>query len=348
MSSDVKADGRVKSRVANYVGFFEKDSSKDSKAHQDNRLENYTDVINGYYDGATELYEYGWAQSFHFSRFYKGEGFYQSLARHEHYLASQMTLRPGMRVLDVGCGVGGPAREIARFSDVHIVGLNNNDFQIGRARKYTARAGLSNQVEFVKGDFTKLSEQFGENSFDAVYAIEATVHAPTFESVYGEIFKVLKPGGVFGVYEWVMTDAWDPSNPQHKAIAHGIEIGDGIPEMRTTKDARNALRTVGFEIEQEDDLAEREDEIPWYYPLEGDFSKAQTIGDYLTVFRTTKFGMWTTSTAVWILETVGLVPKGTWEVGETLKTAAAALVEGGRTKLFTPMLLFVCRKPQSS
>jgi sterol 24-C-methyltransferase len=121
----------------------------------------------GYYDGATELYEYGWAQSFHFSRFYKGEAFIASLARHEHYLSAQMGLRPGMRVLDVGCGVGGPAREIARFSDVNIVGLNNNDFQIQRARKYTKKAGLEKQVSFAKGDFMKLSEQFGENSFDA-------------------------------------------------------------------------------------------------------------------------------------------------------------------------------------
>ena len=121
----------------------------------------------GYYDGATELYEYGWAQSFHFSRFYKGEAFAASLARHEHYLAAQMNLRPGMRVLDVGCGVGGPAREIARFADVNVVGLNNNDFQLQRAKKYTARAGLSNQVTFVKGDFMKLVDQFGENAFDA-------------------------------------------------------------------------------------------------------------------------------------------------------------------------------------
>ena len=89
------------------------------------------------------------------------------LARHEHYLAAQMGLKPGMRVLDVGCGVGGPAREIARFADVHITGVNNNDFQIGRARKYTAKAGLSDNLQFVKGDFTKLSEQFGEGSFDA-------------------------------------------------------------------------------------------------------------------------------------------------------------------------------------
>ena len=174
-------------------------------------------LLKGYYDGATELYEYGWSQSFHFSRFYKGEAFLASLARHEHYLAAQMNLRPGMRVLDVGCGVGGPAREIAQFTDAQVIGLNNNDFQIHRARKYTKTAGLENQVTFVKGDFMKLSEQFGEGYFDAgifnllsetsvilitffffvlVYAIEATVHAPTWEGVYGEIFKVLKPGGI--------------------------------------------------------------------------------------------------------------------------------------------------------
>lgn len=107
-----------------------------------------------------------------------------------------MGLKPGMRVLDVGCGVGGPAREIARFSGAHVTGVNNNQFQVNRATKYTAKAGLSDQVDFVKGDFMSLSELFGENSFDAVYAIEATVHAPNFEGIYGEIMKVLKPGGV--------------------------------------------------------------------------------------------------------------------------------------------------------
>lgn len=74
-------------------------------------------------------------------------------------------------MLDVGCGVGGPAREIAQFSDANIIGLNNNEFQIGRAQKYTKKMGLENQVQFVKGDFMKLSEQFGENSFDAGKAL---------------------------------------------------------------------------------------------------------------------------------------------------------------------------------
>jgi sterol 24-C-methyltransferase len=182
------------------------------QTNMDDRNTDYENVVNGYYDGATELYEWGWGTCFHFSRFYKGESFNQSvryyyqcsfaridsilqIARHEHYLAAQMGLKAGMRVLDVGCGIGGPAREIARFADVEIVGLNNNQFQVNRATKYTAKAGLSDRVTFVKGDFMKLVEQFGENSFDAVYAIEATVHAPSFEGVYGEIQKVLKPGG---------------------------------------------------------------------------------------------------------------------------------------------------------
>lgn len=127
----------------------------------------YIYIYTGFYDGATDLYEYGWGPSFHFSRFYKGEEFYASLARHEHYLASQMSLRPGMRVLDVGCGVGGPARQIALFADVQIVGVNNNPFQVGRARRYTQQMGLQGQVEFVTGDFMELVKQFGENSFDA-------------------------------------------------------------------------------------------------------------------------------------------------------------------------------------
>jgi sterol 24-C-methyltransferase len=62
-------------------------------------------------------------------------------------------IQAGMKVLDVGCGIGGPAREIAKFTDAHITGLNNNDYQIERATRYAESEGLSNQLKFVKGDF---------------------------------------------------------------------------------------------------------------------------------------------------------------------------------------------------
>lgn len=71
-----------------------------------------------------------------------------------------MGLRDGMRVLDVGCGVGGPAREIAKFAGVNIVGLNNNDYQIERAERYAANEGLSQQLSFTKGDFMVFAFQF--------------------------------------------------------------------------------------------------------------------------------------------------------------------------------------------
>jgi ubiquinone/menaquinone biosynthesis C-methylase UbiE len=64
-----------------------------------------------------------------------------------------MGLRDNMRVLDVGCGVGGPAREIVKFSGCNVIGLNNNDYQIERATHYAAKQGLSNKLKFTKGDF---------------------------------------------------------------------------------------------------------------------------------------------------------------------------------------------------
>ena len=110
-------------------------------------------TVKSYYNLATDIYEYGWGGCFHFCRFSYGEGFHQAIARHEHYLAHVMGLRDGMKVLDVGCGVGGPAREIVKFSDVNVVGLNNNDYQIDRAIAYTKKEGLSKKLSFVKGDF---------------------------------------------------------------------------------------------------------------------------------------------------------------------------------------------------
>ncbi|KAJ7186960.1 delta-sterol C-methyltransferase [Mycena filopes] len=341
------ADGREPDRVANYTKFWDKDMSRENEEHTENRIHHYKDVVNGFYDGATELYEYGWAQSFHFCRFYKGEAFLAALARHEHYLAAQMGLRPGMRVLDVGCGVGGPARAIARFANVEIVGLNNNAFQVHRAQRYTTQAELGHSVTFECGDFMRLEARFGKNSFDAVYAIEATCHAPTAEGVYGEIFKVLKPGGIFGLYEWCMTDKWDASSPAHAELQHAIELGNGIPEMRTIAATRGALRTVGFEVQHAEDLAARKDTVPWYYPLEGDLRKAQTLWDYLTVVRISPMGRFLTAKAVWVMEVLRMVPRGTYDVGEALRVAALSLVRGGQLKIFTPMYLVISRKPEA-
>ena len=162
-----------------------------------------------------------------------------------------------------------------------------------------------------------------------------------------------------------MTDGWDPSIPEHKSLAHQMELGNGIPEMRPMKMARDALKTVGFEIEHEEDLAARGDAIPWYYPLEGDPRKAQTLWDCVTVLRVSWSGRLVNRSVIRLLEWLGIAPKGTFAVSEKLEDAVASLVAGGQSKvcvclcllthspthplqLFTPMYLVVSRKPRVS
>jgi sterol 24-C-methyltransferase len=296
-----------------------------------------------YYNLATDIYEYGWGQSFHFCRFSHGEPFYQAIARHEHYLAHHIGIKDGMRVLDVGCGVGGPAREIAKFTGAHVTGLNNNDYQIERATHYAAKEGLSDQLDFVKGDFMQMS--FPDNSFDAVYAIEATVHAPSLEGIYSEIFRVLKPGGVFGVYEWLMTDAYDNENIRHREIRLGIEIGDGISNMCKIQEALDAMKTAGFEMILNEDLADRPDALPWYWPIAGELRYMQSMKDLFTVVRMTWWGRALAHRFAGALETIGLAPVGTQKTADSLAVAADSLVAGAKEKLFTPMYLMVARKP---
>jgi len=65
------ADGRQVDRIQNYSGFWQQHAEKDGKVDTSNRLDNYQNVVNGYYDGATSLYEWGWGSCFHFCRFYQ-------------------------------------------------------------------------------------------------------------------------------------------------------------------------------------------------------------------------------------------------------------------------------------
>jgi sterol 24-C-methyltransferase len=69
-------------------------------------------------------------ESFHFAHQLHGETLREAIKRHEHYLALKLGIGKGSKVLDVGCGVGGPLREIAMFSGATVTGLNNNEYQV--------------------------------------------------------------------------------------------------------------------------------------------------------------------------------------------------------------------------
>jgi sterol 24-C-methyltransferase len=265
----------------------------------------------------------------------------ESIRRHEHYLALRLGLKPGDGVLDVGCGIGGPLREIALFSGAHITGLNNNAYQISRAMYHNGRTGrcLDHTTRFVKADFMKMP--FDDKTFDAVYQIDATCHAPDQVGCYKEILRVLKPGQSFAGYEWCATDLYDRSNPQHKSVMAEIELGNGLPDVRTTAETIDALKAAGFEVLEFCDLALTAD-IPWWDPVDPDnWTRLENL-------RTTKVGRMVTHRLVKNLEWLGLAPKGSLEVATMLERAADGLVAGGKLGIFTPLFFFLARKPTAN
>lgn len=295
----------------------------------------YAALVNEFYDLVTDFYEYGWGQSFNFATRFRGETMREAIARGEHGLALCLGLRPGMRALDVGCGVGGPMRSIARFSGAEIVGINNNDYQLRRAETHTRAAGLERLCSLRKGDF--MAMPFASDSFDAAYAIAATCHAPSLEGVYAEVWRMLKPGGHFACVEWCMTERFDPADPSHCRVREGLAAGNGIPSLVGTDEALAAARRAGFAVIEADDLALTGD-VTWYEPL-------AARGFTLASLPASKLGRWCINQALGALELLRVAPRGSRAVHTFLVEAADALVEAGEAGIFTPLFLMVMQKP---
>jgi sterol 24-C-methyltransferase len=332
-AAEARSRADMRDDVARYRAFH--DEARGGDVHA--RKAGYETMVKGYYDLVTDIFEHGWGESFHFAPRFRGESFKASIARHQHFLAARLGLAPGMRVLDAGCGVGGPMRSVARFSGAHVVGVNNNAYQIGKAIAYNERDGLADRCELLEADFTAMPVEAG--AFDAIYAFEATCHAPDKTGLFAELFRVLKPGGQFGAYEWCLTDRYDATNAEHRRIKKGIEEGDGLPDIWTMPATLQALRDAGFEIvEHEDRAASSDAETPWYLPLTG--RELSWTG-----VRRTPWGKRAAQLLIRVLERTGKAPRGTLETSKFLHAGADALVEGGETGIFTPMFYFRARKP---
>ncbi|KAF9974568.1 Delta(24)-sterol C-methyltransferase [Actinomortierella ambigua] len=313
-----------------YFSYWSKSNPAAETEEDTKRVQDYKALTNGYYDLATDLYE----------------RFDRAMARHEHYLAYRAGFKRGDRILDFGSGVGGPGRTIAHFTGAHITGLNNNDYQIARSRHFAALHKLENQLDYVKCDFMDLP--FEDNSYDGCYAIEATTHAPDLVDVYSEAFRVIKPGSIFAAYEWVITDKYDPENPEHRRIIRGIEVGAGVVRLHTRVNCLNALKAAGFEILESEDRAINDDENKWYFPLSGETTASTTWWDFFAMQRSALLGRIAIRITTKVLEMVGLAPPGTCRVSDLLIDCGEAVVESGRLGIFSPMFFFVARKPLSS
>lgn len=171
-----------------------------------------------------------------------------------------------------------------------------------RGNELNAAAGLAGRARSVQSDFMKL-DKFEDNSFDGVYAIEATCHAPQREGVYSQIFRVLKPGRIFACYEWCLTPKYDKNNELHRTIKKKIEEGDGLPDMATQQECVDALTSVGFELIEARDMAldNTYGADPWWLPL------YPSNNPFTFRFQLSPIGMRCTCAILWFMELIRCV-----------------------------------------
>ena len=320
-------------QIEQYVELFMRNDDAAVSA----RKQNYVALAKCHYALGADLYELGWGRSHHMCPFEKGEAFADAIRRHERYVSDRLGLKPGMLVLDAGCGVGGPMREIARYSGARIVGANVVPEQVEKARRYNEEAGLSKQCGVMVADFMDLPA--GDATYDRVYAIGSTCHAPDRTRAFTELFRVLKPGGLLVADECVMTDRYDPDNEEHRRIKHDIQLGYGTPDLITAQECCASMVSAGFELLETKDRALGGDpETPWYSPLE-------SSGFSMRAMVRSPIGRRVTNQALGILEFLRPSARGIRRVSDIFNAGADATVEGGRRGIFTTLYFMLAKKP---
>ncbi|UUX51203.1 methyltransferase domain-containing protein [Nisaea acidiphila] len=153
-------------------------------------------------------------------------------------------IRPGDKVLDVGCGLGGPSRMAAARYGADVSGIDLTTDFCDAARELNALVGLDD-IRIEQGD--ALAMPFADDSFDRVFTLHVAMNIADKPALYREIARVLKPGGRFGLYDIVAGS----SEPVHLPVPWA-----SLPEhshLIPAEDVEAAVIAAGFETERFED-----------------------------------------------------------------------------------------------
>lgn len=162
-------------------------------------------------------------------------------------LAERLPLA-GLRVLDLGSGLGGTARFLAHTHGCDVTGVDLNDTYCAVATELSDLVGLARRTRFHRGSATELP--FEDGAFEVVWTEHVQMNIPDKDAFYGEAARVLQPGG-----RMVFHDIFGGDGPLRWPLpwADGPELSFLVrPEQ-----ARRAMEAAGFEVEQWEETSAR-------------------------------------------------------------------------------------------
>lgn len=154
-------------------------------------------------------------------------------------LAREAGIKAKDKVLDIGCGIGGPSRMIAGEFGCHVTGIDITSEFIRTAKELSKLVGLEYQTNFLQGDATSLP--FKDNVFDIAWTQHVQMNIQVKKQFYMEILRVLKPGGKFIYYD-IFKGNDDP-------LLYPVPWADddAISFLITTDELEVILEHLGFE-----------------------------------------------------------------------------------------------------
>lgn len=160
-------------------------------------------------------------------------------------LADRLPVTAGQRLVDIGCGLGGPARYLAKRFQCQVSGVDITAPFIDAARKLTALLRMEGQVALEVGDGQRLP--YPDASFDGAYTQHVTMNIADRPGFFAEAYRVLKPGGFFALTEHGL----GPRGSPHYPLPWSMD-GSGA-YLVTPAETRALLGRAGFEAIQMED-----------------------------------------------------------------------------------------------
>ena len=160
----------------------------DSTPVQENSPISSVSEVKQYYEDWTERYIESFGDTFQSRRL-------NDLPKLTDYLIESAGIKSGMKLVDAGCGICGPAIMLCQKIDVRIDALTLSDEQTQIAKKKVAEAGLSDKINVICGDFQKMDGFLAKDAYDGVIYLESFVHSDNTQRAVDAAVTITKPGG---------------------------------------------------------------------------------------------------------------------------------------------------------